>query len=221
MNAAFPPPQAGRAFPIFIVLVALAAMAGGVWLSTALDRSAQPPVLQSGTLLTPAKSIPAFTLQDQNGRSLGLDRLRGHWTMLFFGYTHCPDVCPNTLAVLNLAMKQLELPLRERTQVLLVSVDPQRDTPAQLARYVAYFNPDFIAASGPTGQLDTLTRSLGVLYVHNKPDPQGNYTVDHSAQVLLIDPQGELAAIFSNLPHDPEKMARDLRHIHNFYEARS
>ena len=210
--------QSGRAFPIAVTLIALAAMVAGIWLSNRFSQPAQPPALQSGTLLTPPKELPAFTLQDQNGESVDLDRLRGQWTLLFFGYTHCPDICPDTLAVLNLTMKALPDPVRDDSQVMLVSVDPQRDTQEQLAQYVAYFNPQFVGARGDRDQLDTLTRALGVLYVHHAPDSNGNYAVDHSAAVVLLDPQARWSAVFSHLPHDPEKLAADLTAIRSYYK---
>lgn len=218
MSVIPPRAQAGRAFPALIALVALAAMAAGIWLSIRIDAAGTPPALQSGTLLIPPKALPEFTLQDQNGQPLDRQRLQGQWTLVFFGYTHCPDICPDTLAVLNMTMKALPAPLRQRTRVLFVSVDPQRDTREQLRSYVAYFNPDFIGATGELQQLDTLTRALGILYVHNAPDENGNYGVDHSGAVLLFDPDVRWRAVFSKMPHEPEKMAADLVAISNRYE---
>lgn len=210
--------QRGQAFPVLIVLIAVAAMAAGIWLSTRLDRSSPPPTLTSGTLLNPPKELPAFQLQDQNGRPVNQERLQGQWTLLFFGYTHCPDICPNTMSVLNLAVKAMPQPLRQRTQVALVSVDPERDTAAQLAQYVAYFNPDFLGVRGSRDQLDQLTRAVGVLYVHHAPDEHGDYAVDHSGAVLLLNPEAQWTGVFSSMPHDPQKIAADLAAIDRYYE---
>lgn len=202
--------QRGLVFPIIIVVIAVAAMAAGIWLSARLGGPSQPPSLQAGTLLTPPKELPAFQLQDQEGRAVNPERLEDQWTLLFFGYTHCPDICPNTMSVLNMAVQALPEPVRKRTQVVLVSVDPERDTTEQLGQYVAYFNPSFLGVRGDREQLDLLTRALGILYVHNAPDEHGNYAVDHSAAVLLLDPKARWTAIFSRLPHDPEAIAADL-----------
>lgn len=219
--------QTGRAFPFILAAIALAALLAGVWLSTAFGpqdlvaRSGQTddtPNLQSGTLLNPPKALPTFTLEDQNRQPVNPKRLRGHWTLLFFGYTHCPDVCPDTLAKLNLTLKALPDDLRKQTRVLFVSVDPQRDSAQRMGQYVAYFNPDFIGARGSVKQLDKLTGALGVVYVHNKPDENGNYSVNHSAAVMVIDPNAELAALLTNVPHEPKKMAQDLTTIRDYYK---
>lgn len=209
--------QSGRIFPIVVVLVALAALAAGIWLSASLTPP-EPPELQSGSLLQPPKSLPAFQLQDQHGKAVTPQSLQGQWTLVFFGYTHCPDVCPNTLAVLNLTLQALPEQARAHTNVMLVSVDPQRDTQAQLGQYVAYFNPKFIGARGPAEELNTLTGAVGVLYVHNKPDLNGDYTVDHSAAVLLLDPQARWSALFSKQPLNPETLANDIQAIQHYYE---
>lgn len=209
--------QRGRIFPVLIVAIAAVAMVAGIWLSNRLG-GAEPVTLQAATLLTPPKPLPEFELRDQQGRVVDPQRLKGQWTLLFFGYTHCPDICPNTMAVLNATVNALPEAVRERTQVVLVSVDPKRDTAEQLGEYVTYFNPKFLGVRGEREQLDRLTRAVGVLYVHNAPDENGSYTVDHSAAVLLLDPKARWTGLFSKVPHDPKALAADLVALDQHYE---
>jgi len=180
----------------------------------------EPPQLQQATLLPSPKPIAAFNLTDQKGERFTLDDLKGHWTFAFFGYTHCPDVCPTSLGMLAQVMRSLEktTPPEQMPQGLFVSVDPQRDTPETLAKYVAYFYPEFIGATGDSAQIDALTHQLGVLYIRKQGDSAGDYLFDHSAAIVLLDPDGRYHALF-NVPHDPEKIASDFVQIRNYYEA--
>jgi protein SCO1 len=199
----------------FAVAVAIVAVAAGMLLARALTTRASQATrapLASGTLLTPARPLPEFALIDHAGQPFGPDRLRGRWSLLFFGFTSCPDVCPTTLALLAQVEKQLsDLPAEERPQVILVSVDPQRDTPEQLASYVRFFSPSFIGVTASQVSIKEFTRSMGVP-VAITPTGEGRYTVDHSAAVFVIDPAGELRALFSP-PHSPDALAADLRRL--------
>ena len=203
--------------PFAVTVVALLALGLGWWLAVAISPGHKPvtiPADLSATVLAVPKPIDDFSLIDQDGRPFDLQRLKGHWTFLFFGYTHCPDVCPTTMAVLGqLAAQLAETPRGlDQTQFALVSVDPARDTPAQLKRYVAYFGKDFLGVTGSEEAIAGLTRQLGVLYVRVPGTTDQNYTIDHSAAILLIDPRGRLSAVFS-APHDAERMARDFLRI--------
>jgi protein SCO1 len=161
------------------------------------DRAA-PIELATGTLLTPSRALPDFSLIDQKGRTFVAADLRGRWSLLFFGYTNCPDFCPTTLTTLaamekNLvAAKAAVLP-----RVVFVSVDAKRDTPAQLAKYVPYFDPEFIgltAADQPS--IEGFAKRLGIGVII-QPTADGNYTVDHSGAIFVLDPGGRIAAILS------------------------
>lgn len=180
----------------------------------------QPPVLQQATLLPSAKPVADFRLLDQNGAAFTLDNLKGHWTFAFFGYTHCPDVCPTSLAMLAQVMRKLEAGGQSDTlpRGLFVSVDPQRDTPAVLAKYLPYFHPDFIGATGDNGEIMQLTRQLGILYAKAEGSGDTDYLVDHSAAIILFDPDGKFRALFG-VPHDPDKIASDFLLIKHYYEA--
>jgi protein SCO1/2 len=202
--------------PFLIAAVGIVAIAGGMWLASSLMNGGQGTQLglAKATLLTPARPLPEFTLTDHTGAVFDPSRLKNHWSLLFFGFTRCPDVCPTTLGVLAQTEKSLaDLPADRRPQVILVSVDPQRDTPEQLASYVRFFDPSFVGVTGTQGAIDALTRALGVpVAISKSPSGNGDYSVDHSAAIFLIDPQGAMRALFST-PHEPAIIAADYRRI--------
>lgn len=197
------------------VLLALLALLAGLWASGALrgEVSGSPEGI-SATYIPEGKSIADFKLVDHHGEPYTPARLQDRWTLIFFGYTYCPDVCPTTLLELGGAWPRWEKAgLAEDTRVVFVSVDPARDTPERLAEYVPYFNEEFLGVTGPDEQLEPFTRSLGILYVRQDPETgDGGYLVDHSSAVLLINPQGRLQAIFGG-PHKAKTLARDYRLI--------
>ncbi|QIK95459.1 SCO family protein [Sphingomonas sp. HDW15A] len=129
-----------------------------------------------------------FVLTDQTGSTFDSRSLDGKPHVLFFGFTHCPDVCPNTLARLAKLRKQLGKG-DDSFEIVLVSVDPERDTPAELADYTRLFNTPVIALTGTPQQIADVTRSFGI-YARKVPNPDGGYSIDHSAQVLLFDGDG-------------------------------
>ena len=193
-------------------VVAIVAIAGGMLLSRALlDRTAGP-TLAKATLLEPARPLPPLSFVDEQGQPFGPERLRGHWSILFFGFTHCPDVCPTTLALLAQVEKQLtDLPAEQRPQIILMSVDPERDTPEQLARYVKTFSPTFTGVTGEQAAMHEFALKLGVPVAITEL-PNGGYTVDHSAAIFVIDPSGSMRAL-SSTPHDVSIIASDYRSI--------
>lgn len=196
-----------------LVIVFIAALAGAAtaWLS--MPRRAARPVLEQATLLDTARPLPDFTLTDNQGRDYRRQDLRGHWTLMFFGFTNCPDVCPTTLAALADVRRQLkDLPPGDIPAVAFVSVDPARDTPAALGRYVAHFDPQFLGVTGKAEAMDALTRILGVAVSVGAADDNGNYTVDHTAAIFLIDTDAAMRAVFGG-PHVASVIARDYRSI--------
>ena len=198
-----------------LTLVVIVAAAAGMLLSRALLPSAaerDSPALAAGTLLEPARPLPEFQLTDHRGNDFGKDQLRGQWSFVFFGFTNCPDVCPMTLRLLSqITQSVADLQPDRRPNVILVSVDPKRDSPAQLAKYVAFFDASFTGLTGEQGAIDSFTRQLGVP-VAITPSDDGGYTVDHSAAVFLVDPTGALRALFSP-PHSPDLIAEDYRRV--------
>ncbi len=206
---------------ILFVLIAGVAIAAGLWFGATTFRGLSRPLpvtLEEGTLLPQPRPLADFVLTDQDGRPFSLANLRGGWTFLAIGYTHCPDVCPMTLATFDAIERQIAQSgtqsgagrrVEARPRFLFVSVDPGRDTPERLAQYVRYFNPGFLGATGEEAQLRALAAQLGLLYVRvDGQDTAMGYLMDHSASILLVDPQGRLTAIFST-PHDAAGMASD------------
>ena len=172
-----------------------------------------PVVLKSGTLLAPARPLADFSLIDNQGRAFGSDQLRGQWSLMFFGYTSCPDYCPTTLTTLAALEKQL---LAAKTvappRVIFVSLDAKRDTPAQLNQFVPGFDPDFIgltATSQPA--IEALAKRWGIA-VAVKSAADGNYIVDHSEAIFVINPSGNLAAILTG-PFTIDALQSDLQRI--------
>ena len=194
--------------------IGIVAIASGMLLARSLMEmgSGAEPAVVKATVLTPARPLPEISLIDQAGAQFDGSRLKNRWSLLFFGFTRCPDVCPATLGTLAQVAKSLaDLPPGERPQIVLVSVDPQRDTPEALASYVRFFDPSFTGLTGTQLAIDSLTRALGVPVAISKTG-NGDYTVDHSAAIFLIDPQGAMRALFST-PHEPAVIAADYRRI--------
>lgn len=179
-----------------------------------------PPQASDATLLLlpEPRVIADFSLVDDDGQPFSLERLKGQWSLLFFGFTHCPDVCPSALYDLAQVRKTLARNDPEKTnnlQVLFVSVDPERDTPRQLNQYVNYFDPEFIGVTGPEAQLAPLTLQLGIAYRIEDHEPGSQqYNVDHSASILLMNPNGQLHGVFP-APHQSDSMAAEIAAVIN------
>lgn len=185
----------GRIGATFLIVMAALALAVGLWAGSRWLGPAVP-ALQTAVMYPSRLVVPDFGLQRADSRALTQADLHGHWTVVFFGFTHCPDVCPVTLAAFKQVWSVLSAQgATDKVRFAFISVDPERDTPEQLARYVEFFNKDFVAATGTDDELTRLTRSLGLVYARI-PDPTGGYSVDHSASAVIIDPQGRRAGLF-------------------------
>jgi protein SCO1 len=169
--------------------------------------------LATGTLIDPPRPLPAFSLLDHHGSAFTRDSLKGHWSMLYFGYTNCPDLCPTTLSILAAMHKRMAAAHEEpRPVVVFVSVDAKRDTPAVLARYVPFFDPGFVGVTARAqAQVEEFARRLGVAVIIG-PETNGVYAVDHSGAVFVTAPDGTLAAILTG-PHTAEGLREDFRRI--------
>jgi len=186
-----------------LLAAALCAGLAGFWLARQLDRGG--PQLASGTWLPQSKAVIDFQLTDTSGRAFTRGDLTGAPTLVFFGFTHCPDVCPTTL--LKLAQVRSRAAVRG-LRVLLVSVDPQRDTPSVLGPYVHAFDPKFQGLTGDPQTIARLAANFGVA-VNRVELPGGDYTMDHSAVVFVLDDAAHIVAIFTP-PFDVAALSADL-----------
>ena len=198
-----------------ILLIVICAGALGLVAGRFLLRAPAVPTLpapQAITLLPSPRALPAFQLQQAGGAVLTPATLQGHWTVVFLGFTHCPDVCPTTLAQLSAAQKQwAALPAATRPRVLFVSADPERDTPELVAQYARSFHADSLAATAPVPVLEKFARALSLVFM-KVPGPSGaadDYSIDHSAALVLLDPQARMAGVVTP-PFDIKGLADDL-----------
>lgn len=164
------------------------------------------------------RPVVGIQMTDQDGQPFTEARFKGKWSFLFFGFTHCPDVCPTTLLILKTVWDKLPAEARQapEPQMIFVSVDPERDTPALLKSYTHFYNPEFMGMTGPADKLDILTTQVGALYGYEDGDKEGEYTVNHSAQIVLIDPKGRFRAVFTT-PHQVDEIVNGFVAIRDYY----
>ncbi len=200
-------------------MIAVLAAGAGLWAAQGLfesnseaPRPAPMPAVTSITLLPTPRVLPAFSLQQSDGTALTGEELNGHWSVVFMGFTHCPDVCPTTLAQLSAAQKQwAALPEATRPRVLFVSADPDRDTPKITGDYAHAFNADSLAATASVPALEAFARSLSLVFMKS-PGSSGradDYSIDHSATLIVLDPQARMAGVIVP-PFDLKAIAADL-----------
>jgi protein SCO1/2 len=223
----------------FIISVAaVAAMSAGFWLSSmqqsgdeeSAEQQKQKELAEArnnyspiqGTILSPARKITIPDLLTDDGEKFTLEDLKGHWSIFFFGYTHCPDICPVTLGVVAQAKKMATRLNHMFPQVVFVSVDPDRDKVEMLADYVQYFDKDFVGVTGDAQMIKALTLQMSVVYMKVPVDngtaagslDDSVYNVDHSSALLLLNPEGKLFA-FLNPPHDAQTILDDFQTVVN------
>ncbi len=194
--------------------IAFAVLVVGIYfgLPKFLD-SRKPEPFYGGALydLQPAAN---FTLTDQDGERYGKADLAGKVSYLYFGFTHCPNVCPVGLANLAMTNRLLTAEERAKAQMVFISVDPERDTPAVLKDYVPFFDPSFVGLTGTAEEIAAVAKDYGVFYNAHPLEGTDDYTVDHSSTVFMLDAKGNLLATYR---HDQlangEAMAKDLRRV--------
>ena len=207
-----------------LILVAAIAAGFGLWAAQVLMSpgtapspaapvaalpAVDPDQLKAVRLFPAPRTVPAFALQQSDDTPLEPAELQGRWTVVFLGFTHCPDVCPTTLTDLSRAQAQWDhLPEGRRPRVLFVSVDPERDTPANTGEYARYFHADTLAATAPEPALENFATSLGLVYM-KVPLEDGDYTMDHSSALVVLDAQGRQVGLIRP-PFVPEDIAADL-----------
>lgn len=197
---------------LFPLIAGVGALVAGLVLFLAITQERRSANTQPAkiTVLNPARPLPDFRLTDQAGRDVTVDRFKGRWSVLFFGFSHCPDICPTTLYDLaRLGQMLSDLPAGQQPAVFFVSVDPERDTPEQLARYVRAFDGSFTGVTGDDAQIARLAGALGVAY-GREPEDDGGYNVLHTAALFILNPDGNFVAVSSS-PHVVADLARDYR----------
>lgn len=175
---------------LFIVILAVAATLVGAF---SFKQLTQLPLPEHALFYQQPRVIKAFELTDHTGQAFTKEQLTGKWSLVFFGYTSCPDVCPTTLQNLGFIYEDLKA-IADNSQVLLVTVDPQRDSQEKLSQYIGYFNPEFIALRAGHDVLFPFARNMGLMYAISGEGE--DYLVDHSASLVLINPDGKITAIF-------------------------
>jgi protein SCO1 len=216
-----------------VFFAAAAALSAGFWMASqlqesidkdaeivnklALDEARRGYSPIQGNILSPPRKISVPALFKDNAEKFTIDDLKDQWHIMFFGYTHCPDVCPTTMGTLAQAKKIATANKDVFPQVIFVSVDPERDKVELLSDYLKYFDKDFIGVTGDDDLIRALTLQMSVVYL-KMPVEDGadadNYVVDHSAALLLLNPEGRLVA-FLNPPFTPEGILKDIRTVVN------
>ena len=221
--------QAGKVIPLILIAVAAAAV-GYFTFNARIGNDVEPDASQSQTALadsaalaalqenlqtslalpTDFKRVKDFELLDVDGNSIDQSVFDNQWSMVFFGFTHCPDICPITLQIMKDVVAKLDEQAQQQLQIIFVSVDPARDTPDILKKYIGYFDEKFVGITGDVNGVHDLTSSLGIVasFTANDADPD-NYGVDHTASLLLIDPQRRVRAKVSP-PLEADKIVADV-----------
>jgi protein SCO1/2 len=194
-------------------LLAVTVGVGAAWYLTRPAPTPPTPPEIGGYVLPQPRALPDVALVDDAGEPFAPAAFAGRWSLLYFGYTYCPDVCPLSLVELASVKKTLaeshpDVPLA----VFLVSVDPARDTPARLREYVRYFDPEFRAVTGEPAEVERLATAVGSVFLIPPGQGADNYLVSHSSNVVVLDPEARLAAVITP-PHDPAGIVADLRKI--------
>ncbi|MDD1965390.1 SCO family protein [Pseudomonas putida] len=194
------------------ILVAIVALVLGLTVNRVLSgkgQGDQTALIDAGVILLPqARNVPDLKMTDQDGQPVALDSLKDKWTLLFFGYTFCPDICPTTLAQLRQIKSELPKEAVDKLRIVLVSVDPNRDTPAQLKTYLGYFDKQFVGLTAPVDSIQKLANAVSIPFIPadtSKP----NYTVDHSGNLALLGPDGTQRG-FIRAPLNNQKLVAQL-----------
>ncbi len=230
----------GRKLPYwFVVMTAVVLLAASALLWKRFSATSNGPLFPaelSGIVLPGPRPLQPFTLSDQEDRPFTLAHFQGHWTFLFFGYTHCPDICPMAMGILGEVFNRLQKsspPDLVGTEVAFVTVDPKHDTPTVLKSYVAYFNPGFKGLTGTEEQINALTRQVGAAYFATSP-PQDSVEkgpsspssrsevsgISHTSAFFLIDPLGRLVALFPEY-NNTDLIVKEYTKIRQFVRLRN
>lgn len=206
-------------FILLAVVMLLLGVAAAGWFFSNKHSEPELPKDLAATFLPKGRLIQGLHLMDHNQAAFTEARFKDHWSFLFFGFTNCPDVCPTTMVVMKSVWQSMSAKDRQAPtpQLFFISVDPDRDKPEKLKMYATFYHPEFVGVTGSNDQIDVLTRQVSVLYGYEDDEVNGGYTVNHSAQIVLIDPSGKMRAVFSP-PHVPQDILRTFEKIRALYE---
>ncbi len=207
---------------LLMIIVAVVSLAAGLWFGQDKGETAIKPAVIQGAIYPLAKNIQDFNLLDQNSHDISKQNFLNHWSLIFIGYTHCPDVCPTTLAVLNQVDEFMVQQNIMPPQMVFLSIDPERDTVDVMKPYINYFNKKFIALTGSINEIKKLTQQLNAVY-RKAEGASGDinnddYLMDHSSALMLINPDGNLQSILT-APHTPANIIDSIINSQMYYEA--
>ncbi|MET4026479.1 protein SCO1/2 [Marinobacter sp. MBR-99] len=208
-------------FVLFLVVMLVFGLTVGrqVFLKGAGDSPVAAPDLSQYNTYVYAQPRPLteFTLTNEQGETVTREDLKGRWTFVFVGYTNCPDICPAAMANLRQTDKLLSADV-PRPDYLLVTADPEHDTPEQLKAYTSFFGENFHGLTGDLETLRELAKSVSAVFVHREVD--GQLLVDHSGHFALLNPEGQLQALIQP-PHKPQELAQAYQRITQWAKARN
>lgn len=216
MNA--PAPKRSIQLTVALLLVFVAVLVSGFVYTMMKPRVLSPAALRANNafMFDRMRDIGEFALVDDNQQPFTSVQLRGKWTLLFFGYTYCPDICPTTMVVLNQFYGKLKPELAKDTQIVMVSVDPARDNAAKLHEYVRYFNPQFRGVTGEFLALQQFATALSIPFA-KVPGGGDNYQIEHSGNIAIVNPEGHYVG-FLKAPHEVDKLLQNYESIHAQFE---
>ncbi len=201
----------------FLPFIIFAILALGLGLGVNLWHSEKTHIIPrpiASTTIDQPQLIPEFHLVNGLGQAFTNHNLKGHYSFLFFGFTHCQSICPLTMSMLTQLYAELKAEKIPLPKVVFITLDPKRDTPKIVGTYVKAFNPSFIGVSGPSVGIQQLSKQMGVVYIQAQQSKasENNYQIDHSSTLYLVNPEGRLAAIFSP-PHDKASIKQDYKNL--------
>lgn len=210
--------------PVFII-VAIIAVTAGIWLgqNTDSEEVLKPPVIQ-GAIYPRAKILNEFEIVNHLSQRITKEDFKNHWSLIFVGYTHCPDICPTTMAVMTQVAEYMREQEMSPPQVVFLSIDPQRDTVKLLKQYVEYFDQNFVGLTGTEQQVKDLSIQLNAVY-RKAPGASGkmtddDYLMDHSSALMLVNPDGNLQSILT-APHLPGIIIESIIQSQAYYDVLS
>ena len=201
---------------LIIVVIAILAISAGLFTQHSHHAPKELPEFEKAVILPTSKAIQSDDFTDHTGKAFSIDSFKGYWNIVFFGFTNCPDICPTTMQTMATVKKELQDQNKwGNYRVIMVSVDPERDSIERLNNYVPYFDEEFIGLRGDIDTTTNFAKELGILFFKQEP-VNDFYEVDHSASIILINPLAEMAGVIT-APHEAKQISRDLTLLANHF----